>query len=59
MTDDMTMGEISRTLNRMEERLERVVDDHEGRLRRLERWSYALPPTIVTAGAGLLLAWRS
>jgi hypothetical protein len=50
------MGEITRTLARMDNRMERVIDDHEHRLRRIEKWMYLLPPTVITAGAAVILA---
>jgi hypothetical protein len=53
---DFTMGEIARTMQRMDARMERVVEDHEQRLRRIERWMYVLPPTVITAGAAVILA---
>ena len=55
-SEDFTMGEISRTMTRMDARMERVIDDHEARLRRVERWMYVLPPTVITAGAAVILA---
>jgi hypothetical protein len=53
---DITLGEIGRTMARMDARMERVVDDHEHRLRRVERWMYVLPPTVITAGCAVILA---
>lgn len=33
-------------------KVDQITEDHERRLRRLEAWSYAIPPTIlVTAGS--------
>ena len=52
----ITLGEIGRTMNRMDARMERVVEDHEQRLRRVERWMYVIPPTIITAGVSVALA---
>lgn len=37
MNDELTMAEIGRTMMRLESKLDRVTDDHEGRLRYLER----------------------
>lgn len=55
-TSDVTMGEIARTMARMDQRMERVVEDHEKRLRRIEKWVYLLPPTVITAGVAVALA---
>ena len=33
----------------LNESLNRVTDDHEQRLRRLERWSYGIPAAVVIA----------
>lgn len=51
--ESLTLAEILRTLKRIEHRFERVTDDHETRLRRAERWIYALPPTLILAAASL------
>lgn len=56
LADNVSLGELQRTLNRIEARQERVVEDHEIRLRRVERWIYTLPPTIITAGAAVIIA---
>jgi hypothetical protein len=37
MSEEPTMAEIGRTMMRLEQKLDRTVDDHEGRLRHLER----------------------
>jgi hypothetical protein len=55
-TSEVTMGEVQRTLARMDARMERVVDDHETRLRRVEKWMYVLPPTVIVAGASVIIA---
>lgn len=34
-----------------------VIQDHEQRLRSLERWKYALPTSLVAAGTSLLFAF--
>lgn len=53
---EFTMGEIARTMQRMDSRLERVIEDHEKRLRRIEKWTYLVPPTFLTASAGVIIA---
>jgi hypothetical protein len=42
---ETTLEEIRRDRDEMN----KTRDDHEARLRGLERWKYALPPAIVTA----------
>lgn len=54
-TGDYTIGEMARTLNRMDQRMERVVEDHEKRIRKLEKWMYLLPPTVISAGIAVAL----
>jgi hypothetical protein len=52
-----SQGEIRVTMARMEATLAHSVEhtaDHEGRLRRMERWRYAVPTSLVLAGAGAL-----
>lgn len=50
----MTLGELGRSLARMEAKLDAVTGDHEKRLRNVERWTYALPPTVVVAIASVV-----
>jgi hypothetical protein len=54
--DDVTLGEISRSLARIEQQLLKRVDDMEQRLRRVERWAWALPPTFIIAVASVVAA---
>ena len=53
---------INAKLIEMDRRFEKVSDDHEARLRRLEAWSYALPVSLVLAigsvGTSLFLAFK-
>lgn len=56
MTDEVTSGEIVRSLQRIEARLDTVTGDHETRLRNVERWVYAIPPTLILAGGSVLAA---
>lgn len=46
---EFSSGEIVRALERIEKRLDVVAGDHEQRLRKVERWMYAVPPTLVFA----------
>lgn len=47
---------------RIEVKLDKAVDDHEIRLRALERWRYALPTSLVLAVGSVMAAlaqtWR-
>lgn len=54
--DDVSSAEIVRTLKRIEARLEQVTGDHEQRLRKVERWVYAVPPTLILAVASIIAA---
>lgn len=56
MVEDPTPGEIVRSLGRIEAKVDKVTDDHEARLRRAEKWVYALPPTFLLAVASLIAA---
>ena len=59
MSNDGFMMLVAERLARIETTLEGIRrdrdeekksrDDHEGRLRALERWKYMIPPTLVTA----------
>lgn len=67
MANDGFMMLVAERLARIETTLEgirrdrdeekKTRDDHEGRLRALERWKYMIPPTLVTAliSAGVTL----
>lgn len=52
----MSLGEIGRSLTRLEGKMDRWAEDHEHRLRRCERWVYALPATALGAVAALVVA---
>lgn len=49
MDADLSLGEIGRTVVRVEAKVDRALADHESRLRRVEAWMYALPVAVVTA----------
>lgn len=40
---------ISQRLDEIDRKLDKTLDDHEIRLRRVEKWVYALPPTVLIA----------
>lgn len=52
--DDVSLGELGRSLQRIELRLDVVTGDHETRLRKVERWVYAVPPALILAGASVV-----
>jgi hypothetical protein len=54
MNDDVTLGEVVRSLQRIERALDTVTGDHEARLRKVERWVYAVPPTLMLAVASVI-----
>lgn len=51
---DPTLGEILRGVHRLESKVDKVTDDHEVRLRKVERWMYAVPPTLILAAASVV-----
>ena len=54
---EMTLGEMARSLQRIELKLDTEMHDHEARLRKLEQWMWA---TSALASAGAfsgLWAW--
>lgn len=44
-------------LNQMSSAIVKRQSDHESRVRRLERWMWALPVAALTGGAGALVNW--
>ena len=56
MNSDLTLNEIARTLERIEQRLDGIVSDHEARLRSVERWVWSVPPTLIIALASIVAA---
>lgn len=56
VVEEPTLGEINRSIGRLEAKVDKFAEDHESRLRRMERWAYALPPTFLLAVAGLAAA---
>lgn len=39
---DITMGEMGRTVARIEHKLDQMVEDHEKRIRTIEKWMWGL-----------------
>lgn len=54
--EDVTLGEVARSLARIEGKVDTITGDHERRLRDLEKWKYALPPTVAVAAASVIAA---
>lgn len=54
--DEASLREVAVVQRRMEGRLDKVLDDHEQRLRRCERWVYALPATAIVAIGSMVVA---
>lgn len=52
--EPITLGEIYRTLVRVEKHIADVRSDHEQRIRKVERWVYAVPPTLLLALATIV-----
>lgn len=50
VTDDVSTAELARSLLRIETKLDRVTDDHEQRLRRLERLVWIAVGTSMGSG---------
>ena len=47
---------IMQRLDQIDQKLDGSLHDHEERLRRMERWMYALPASLVTALISIGLA---
>lgn len=50
------LGVVLSRLDAIDKRLDKVLDDHEIRLRKVEHWIYAVPPTLVLAVASVVAA---
>jgi predicted component of type VI protein secretion system len=58
--DVMSSGEMARSLHRIETKLDRAIDDHEQRLRRVERWMWtSLGLASLGAAGGVSAALRA
>lgn len=54
MTEEYSLAEVVRILQRIERRLDDVSADHEARLRHVERWVWAVPPTLLLVVASVV-----
>jgi hypothetical protein len=52
VSDDVTLGELKRWLDRIEKKLDTVTQDHENRIRRAERFVYIVSG-LALAGSGV------
>ena len=62
MSSEVELARVTERLegvaDRFEEHVERVEkrhDDHEARIRLLEKWRYAIPPAVILATAGVVI----
>ena len=46
---ETTLESIRRDRDEMQRDWQKSRDDHEGRIRNIERWKYMLPPTLITS----------
>lgn len=53
MSGDITQPELVRWLTRVEGKLDKVTEDHEGRLRRTEKWMYGAIAVVAVISNGL------
>lgn len=51
--DEMTHGELSRWLERVEGKLDKQLDDHETRLRKVEKFMYVATGLSAALGSGI------
>lgn len=59
MPEEVTNSELARSLVRIESKLDRATEDHEARLRRVERFAYisiGLAAAGATSGVSALLS---
>lgn len=56
MSDEPSLAVVCNRLDTIERRLDRVLDDHEARIRRAEAWIYALPAALIAAAASVAIA---
>lgn len=54
MSEQVTLGEIGRKIDDLGSRIDKVLDDHETRLRSVEKWMYAVPPTLLIAAGSVV-----
>jgi hypothetical protein len=48
------LARLEERLAHMDTKLDRLTSDHETRLRKVERWIYAVPPTLLIAASSVI-----
>lgn len=56
LSDETAEVRLARIETKLDGIAERLVEDHETRLRALERWRYALPVTLMFAVASIAVS---
>jgi len=55
-TTETVIAVLNEKFSALEQKLDRVTNDHEVRLRRLEAWSYGIPVAVLTSFGGVVAA---
>jgi hypothetical protein len=50
------LAELRTTVEQLKRYMEKVTNDHEHRIRYLERWAWALPPAVIASAISALAA---
>jgi len=58
-TIDVQLALIAQKVDQIDQKLDDSLIDHEERLRRTERWMYALPASLITALISIVVALYS
>lgn len=56
LSDETAEVRLARIETKLDTIVQHLMDDHEARLRSLEKWRYALPPTLVLAVASIVIS---
>lgn len=56
LSDESTEARLARIETKLDSIVKWLVDDHEQRLRKLEKWRYGLPLTLVLAAASVVVS---
>lgn len=54
--DSVTLAVVVERIDSLRQAVDKIVLDHEARIRRLEAWAYALPVTALTAAGAIVVA---
>jgi type II secretory pathway component PulF len=55
-TDSVVIALVQQRLGNIEAKLDKIVDDHEARLRRVEAWMYAVPAAVLISLGSVIAA---